>query len=307
MDSFERNEMERDRRRLVIMGLVIAVLILVVIVGSIIVITTGGGDNSNDGTASTDGDDFSLNNQLYFEDLYRGKILIPKYDAPINEYDPAKFSSLNGMVTYDAADVVTGVDVSSFQKQIDWSLVKSSGIEFAMIRLGYRGYTEGGISPDDTFESNIRGALDNGIKVGVYFFSQAISEEEAIEEAEYVLEKIKDYDITYPVAFDWEYQANVSNARTTGIAGERVTSFARAFCDKVKESGYTPMIYTNKTDAYGTFDLGALKDIDMWYAEYQPKPSFYYHFDMWQYTAEGKISGFADDVSVDINICFKRY
>lgn len=299
--------MERDRKRLIIMGLVIAALILCVAVVSIIVIATQSGGGGDGDVESSGNNDFSLNNQIYFEDLYRGKILIPKFDAPINEYDPMKFSSLNNMITYDSPDVAIGVDVSLYQEHIDWAQVKSSGVDFAMIRVGYRGYTEGGIFTDDTFEYNIQEALNNGIQVGIYFFSSAVSEAEAIEEAEYVLEKIKDYDITYPVAFDWEYQPIEENPRTALITGEQVTDFTRVFCDKIREKGYTPMFYTNKTDAYDTFDLGELKGIDMWYAEYQQKPSFYYHFDMWQYTNKGSISGFQSDVDVDVNICFKRY
>lgn len=305
MDNFEREEMERDRRRLVIMGLVIVALVLVVVIGSIIVIVSSGGDKENDKLTSEGDSGFSLGNQMFHEDIYRGKILIPKYDAPANEYDINKFNNINGMISYDDPNAVIGIDVSNHQGAINWEQVKASGVDFVMLRAGYRGFTEGKLNTDDTFVYNIENAIANGLKVGVYFFSSAITEDEAREEAKYIINLIKDYDITYPVAFDWEYQNVDANARTSTCTGEDVSNFTRAFCDVVKAEGYKPMYYTNKTMGYDTFDLGALKDIDMWYAEYQPKPSFYYHFDMWQYTDSGTISGVP--TSVDVNICFKKY
>lgn len=305
MDNMEREEMQREKRRLVVMGIIIAVLILAVIVGSIIMIAVNSGNDSGGKTVSDEDDGFSLNNQMFYDDIYSGKRLIPKFNAPTNDYDMEKYTSVNGIINYDSPDATLGIDVSSFQGQIDWAQVKASGIEFAMIRVGNRGYTEGGVFLDERFDENIQGALDNGIKVGAYFFSSAISESEAKEEADFVAKHLKDYDITYPVVFDWEYQARSESARTHSSTGEDVSQYAKAFCDEIKKKGYIPMFYTNKTMGYDTFDLELLKEYDMWYAEYQPKPSFYYHFDMWQFTDSGTISGVPE--SVDINICFKKY
>lgn len=140
-----------------------------------------------------------------------------------NSYDPAGFYEEGGFKRYKSADTIAsvGVDVSSHQQDIDWELVAANGVEFAMIRVGYRGYTEGEIQPDDYFTQNIEGALAAGLDVGVYFFSQALDEKEAIDEANFVLEKIKDYPLSYPVIFDWEdIQAD---ARTDGMNSVQLT------------------------------------------------------------------------------------
>ena len=143
--------------------------------------------------------------------------------VPENSYDPAGFYEEGGFKHYKSEDTLAsvGVDVSSHQQEIDWELVAANGVEFAMIRVGYRGYTEGEIQPDDYFVQNIEGARAAGLDVGVYFFSQALDEQEAIDEANYVLEQIKDYPLSYPVIFDWEdIQAD---ARTDGMDSVQLT------------------------------------------------------------------------------------
>ena len=163
-----------------------------------------------------------------------------------NSYDPAGFYEEGGFKRYKSADTIAsvGVDVSSHQQDIDWELVAANGVEFAMIRVGYRGYTEGEIQPDDYFTQNIEGALAAGLDVGVYFFSQALDEKEAIDEANFVLESIKDYPLSYPVIFDWEdIQAD---ARTDGMDSVQLTKNAIAFCGAVEKAGYRAGVYFNQ-------------------------------------------------------------
>ena len=155
--------------------------------------------------------------------------------VPENSYDPAGFYEEGGFKRYKSEDTLAsvGVDVSSHQQEIDWELVAANGVEFAMIRVGYRGYTEGEIQPDDYFVQNIEGARAAGLDVGVYFFSQALDEQEAIDEANYVLEQIKPYSLSYPVIFDWEDIE--ADARTDGMDSVQLTKNAIAFCDTIKQ------------------------------------------------------------------------
>lgn len=197
-----------------------------------------------------------------------------------------------------------GVDVSSHQKDIDWAKVKAAGVDFAIIRVGFRGYGSGALVLDDYFEKNMQGALNAGIKVGVYFFSQAINEQEAEEEAELVLEQIKNYKITYPVVYDAEDISN-DTARTDGLPGAQITSNCIAFCEKIKAGGYTPMIYANKRWFLTRLDLTRLTDYDLWHAAYVDAPDTPYLFTMWQYTSTGKVDGI--DGNVDLNISFVDY
>lgn len=197
-----------------------------------------------------------------------------------------------------------GIDVSEHQLEIDWKAVSLTGLDFAMIRVGYRGYTYGDIYEDEYFQANIQGATENGIKVGLYFFSQATTEEEAREEANYVLEAIGDYRIDYPIVYDWEYMSG-DNSRTADVGYEQVTACARAFCQVIREAGYYPMIYFSQSAALLHFDLMELEEFDFWLADYSDAPWFVYDYQMWQYTASGQLDGIT--TQVDKNYCFKTY
>lgn len=238
---------------------------------------------------------------------YKGRQLPAFLQVPINTYDLSAFSWQNGRVVYNRPEVrpMVGIDVSYYQKDIDWKQVKDSGVEFAMIRVGYRGYgSTGTILPDSCFEQNIRGALDAGLKVGVYFFSQAVSVWEAEEEAAFVLDAIRGYDVSFPVVFDWE-RINSASARTDSITSQQLTLCAGAFCEKIAHAGYTPAIYFNLDLAYLDYDLDKLADYPFWLAEYRTVPSFFYHFDMWQYSAKGTVPGIRGEV--DLNLSFVDY
>lgn len=241
-------------------------------------------------------------------DLYEGERYVPKFDYPLNEYDTEGFAEQNGFIQYPGA--VLGVDVSEHQGDIDWQAVRGAGVEFAILRVGYRGMTEGGLNVDATFEQNYQGAVDAGLQVGVYFFSQAVSEEEAREEANFVLQTLNGRGLAYPVVFDWETpipseELPAEDLRAYDISGEEVTRFALAFCQQIEKNGYTACVYTNKTMAYNTFNLEELKGYALWYAEYQPAPSLYYGFRLWQYSASGTVPGISG--SVDLNLCFEPY
>ena len=228
----------------------------------------------------------------------------PDNALPDNQYKSDGFSERNGLKFYDAEGVVgvPGIDVSSYQKTINWELVKDSGVEFAMIRVGYRGYGSGKLDLDDCFLSHMQGALDAGLDVGVYFFSQALTPEEAVEEAEYVLTWIEGYEITYPVVFDWE-EVDVP-ARTDDMNMVMLTSCAEAFCRTIEDAGYDSAVYFNQAYGYQQFNLVSLRDYQFWLAEYAETPSFVYDFEMWQYTNEGAVPGI--DGPVDLNIYFKK-
>lgn len=196
-----------------------------------------------------------------------------------------------------------GIDVSQFQGDVDWGKVASDGIDFVMLRIGFRGYGPSGlIYPDDNFETNYINAKNAGLKVGVYFFSQSISTKEAEQEAAFVIENIKDKVIDYPVAYDWEHVEDAS-ARTTEISSEDVTSFAEAFSKYISHKGYDSVIYFNCSDGYSLLNLDRLSDYNFWLAEYDDKPSFYYNYSMWQYSDKGTVNGISGHV--DMNVCLK--
>lgn len=199
----------------------------------------------------------------------------------------------------------TGIDVSEFQGEtIDWKQVKESGIEFVIVRLGYRAYGEtGALVLDAMFDRNVQEALDAGLDVGVYFFSQAVSEEEAQEEAAFVLEHIRDYRIDGPVVFDTE-EIKYDTARTDGNTKEQFTTFCKVFCDAVKQEGYQAMIYANMKWMAFTLDMEELAGYDFWYADYYEEPQCPYDYKMWQYTETGEVPGI--HTSVDINLWFQE-
>lgn len=207
---------------------------------------------------------------------------------------------------YDNGELIShkGIDVSRYQEEIDWTKVAGNGVEYAFIRLGIRGYTEGEIKEDDTFEYNINGALDNGIEAGVYFFTQAISVEEAEEEAQFVLDAIEPYDVTYPVVLDVE-AVNQDNARTKDLTKEERTEYCIAFCEKIRQAGYTPMIYGNLKSFLLLLDMEKLENYEKWFAYYDDQLYFPYNVRVWQYTDTGSIEGIGTDV--DINISFGNF
>lgn len=240
------------------------------------------------------------NNQYYF---------IPILDTvEHNNYEQENFvHTVDDLIEYyEDGKCVShkGIDVSKYQEKIDWEKVAQDEVEYAFIRLGIRGYTEGEIVEDDTFSYNIKGALENGIEAGVYFFTQATSVEEAQEEADFVLDALEPYDITYPVVLDVEAVSN-KNARAGELSKEERTEYCITFCEAIKQAGYTPMIYGNLKTFMLMLDYEQLEEYDKWFAHYDTEAYFPYEFKIWQYTDTGTVAGIKGDV--DINISFKDY
>lgn len=198
-----------------------------------------------------------------------------------------------------------GIDVSSYQGDIDWQLVKEDNVEFAFLRIGYRGYgEEGKLCPDENFDYNYSEARNAGIDLGVYFFSQAATVDEAIEEAEYVLSLLEGRELEYPVVFDWETIQTGDPEdipRTEDVMPKTLTLSAIAFCETIEDAGYDAMIYTNKKLATIKYDLRMLQDYPVWLAYYDTNLNYCYDFDVWQY-GTAKVDGIEGEVDVNISI-----
>lgn len=227
-------------------------------------------------------------------------------NVPVSTYDPSKFQKIGDRMTYNDSSVTTslGVDVSYHQGTIDWEKVADDGIDFAMIRAGGRYYGSGVVFEDSQFRKNLQGAMDAGLETGVYFFSQAVTVEEAREEAQFLLDMLKDFDFNGPVVFDWE-NIDYDTARTDGVGSAMVTAMANAFCQEVESAGYQPMIYFNRYIAYLIYELGGVADYPFWIAEYGETPEFYYDYQIWQYTDSGKVDGISGPVDMNIRLTRK--
>lgn len=222
-------------------------------------------------------------------------------DVPVFAYDPNSFSLENGRMTCadPAVRLVHGIDVSSHQGLIDWNKVAGDGVEFAILRAAYRGYTAGSLNKDSTFDYNAQQAAQNGLQVGAYIFSQAITVEEALQEAEFLLEILAGKPIDGPVVFDWEV-IGTKDARTYGLDTQTLCAAANAFCQRIAQAGYSPMVYFNSYAGYVKYDLSEIMEYPFWFAQYKEQPDFYYNFQMWQYTSSGKVTGIDGNVDLDV-------
>ena len=221
---------------------------------------------------------------------------------PTNPYEPVDFDTdqETGEITLVSGNSVKGIDVSEWQGQIDWEQVKASGVEFVIIRAGGRGMTEGTLYDDEYAQSYYEGAKAAGLKIGAYFFSQAVTVEEAVEEAEFLLEEVKAWDIQMPLVFDWEYMG--SDVRTAQVDSRTLTDMAKAFCDTIAEAGYQPMLYFGRSQSMEMMHLEELTDYPFWLAMYSTIMDYPYKIDMWQYTDEGTVPGISGNV--DLNLMF---
>lgn len=258
-------------------------------------------------TEEKDGKEFFVFQDVE-ENSYRAELL---ENVPRNTYDFSKLHTdeQTGFKTYeDEENGVTsriGIDVSEFQgEDIDWKQVRESGIEFVIIRLGYRAYGETGeMVLDDMFDRNMQGALDAGLDVGVYFFSQAITPGEAVEEAEFVLEHVRGYEIDGPIVYDTE-EIKGDTARTDNNTRQEFTNYCKVFCDTIEQAGYDPMIYANMKWMAFTLDMEQLADYDFWYADYHDVPQCPYEYEIWQYSETGAVPGI--NANVDLNVWFQK-
>lgn len=277
---------------------------------------TGGNESSasqNSGSSQpetvpevTDAPVQATGGKVHIQDSLLGDIWITELEGVArNKLDKNGFSSNDDYITYTengGKAALSGIDVSYNCGEIDWKKVKECGIDFVMVRLGGRGYgDEGGLYSDDKALEYIKGAQAEGIKVGGYFFSQAINNDEAAEEADYAVKILDGIKLDFPLAYDWELIKD-DTARTDSVSSAQTTECARVFCEEVKKQGYTPMIYSPSRELYFKYDLAQLKDFDIWYCEYADFPTFYYQFSMWQYSSHGKIDGIESEV--DLDLCF---
>ena len=228
-------------------------------------------------------------------------------DAERNTYDFKSALSMDEeKLEYRQGTVSTrrGVDVSKYQGSIDWNKVKAAGYDFAMIRVGARGYGSGNLVIDDNFVSYMMGARSAGLDTGVYFFSQAITEEEVVEEANFTVGALMNYGVTYPIAIDVEWIED-DKARTDSLTAMERTELAVKFCDTVKAFGYTPMIYASRDMLIAGMHPDLFEGYEVWLSDdYEPEDGtdYPYPFTMWQYTKKGRVDGISGDV--DINLRF---
>lgn len=194
---------------------------------------------------------------------------------------------------------VMGIDISKHNGTVDWNAVKNAGVEFVILRCGYRGSASGVLVEDEKFRTNIKGAMAAGLKVGIYFFSQAVNEMEAVEEASLTLSLIKGHKISYPVYIDVE----AANGRADGLSAAERTKVVKAFCETVRDSGYTAGVYSNKNWFAEKMDTGAFGNYRIWLAQYTESPTYTGRYEMWQYSSRGTIPGIKGDV--DLNICYQ--
>lgn len=225
-------------------------------------------------------------------------IPVPTETIPPNLYSPEDFVLEDGFLSCVAGETVLGIDVSRYQGDIDWKKVKAAGVEFVMVRLGNRGIAEGTLHEDPLARQNLQGAKAAGLKVGAYFYSQALNVAEAKEEATLALEILDGFLLDMPLAFDWEQES-----RTQDVDARTLTDCTKAFCDVVSKAGYQPMIYFNSFQAKELLHLRELKEIPWWLAMYDITMEFPYRMDMWQYSCTGTVPGIKG--SVDLNLLFQ--
>ena len=212
----------------------------------------------------------------------------------------------NGVLNYIGSDPrvsgALGIDVSRFQGKINWKKVAAEGVKFAFIRVGSRGSSEGKMLEDSQFVTNIEGAQENGISVGVYFYTQAINEEEAVEEAEYCIDCLRPYEIDLPVVYDFE-PSDSGDSRISDLSSDQCTRNVLAFCSRIEQAGYQPMLYGGIRGFIMMLDLEQLEHIKKWYAFYDSTPYLPYEYSYWQYSDKGHIDGI--EGSVDLDICIE--
>ncbi|MBP3476387.1 MAG: glycoside hydrolase family 25 protein [Lachnospiraceae bacterium] len=226
-----------------------------------------------------------------------------------NTYDFTKMEEKANLKRYMENGKKTsyvGVDVSKHTGKINFTGVKAAGVDYVMIRLGSRGYSTGQISLDENFKENIEGAIAAGLEVGVYFYSQAITQDEAIQEANFVIQNLEPYrtNVKYPVAFDMEFVSN-DKSRVEGLSREDKTTVTAAFLEGVKAAGYVPMIYGDKEWLIKEIDMTKLQSYDVWLSQEEDIPDYPYQYTMWQYSTDGVLNGI--NGSADLNICFVGY
>lgn len=240
-------------------------------------------------------DDISL--YVYTEDMIDSAIEDTEDEISTDDYDDTAHITSN----IDSSGIF-GIDVSKYQKDIDWDKVSQDGVKFAIIRCGYRGSKSGVLVEDPYFKRNIQGAKAAGIDVGVYFFTQAVNETEAVEEASMVASLCREYDIDYPVFIDTE---GAGGGRADGLSKEERTKVVVAFCKTVESCGYIPGVYSSRCWYYDKLDDSKFADFVLWDAEYRSEPLYKGNYKLWQYSSKGSVSGI--ETNVDLNMCYTTF
>lgn len=219
----------------------------------------------------------------------------------IIDNDKISIDDKTGYYSYedDKYESVAGVDLSVYQGDVDFSKVKNAGFDYCMLRVGYRTYGGGVVTADANFETYVSDAIKNDLDVGVYFFTSAITTAEAKEEAEFVLDSIKPYNINYPVVLDVEEIVS-GTSRQESLSVEELTEIVKTFCETIEDAGYDVMIYSNLKGFIANVNLEELEDYDKWFANYDTTPYYPYKFTMWQYSQSGSVDGIDGDVDLDI-------
>ena len=215
------------------------------------------------------------------------------YDKFDFQYNRHNYLLLQNVTSYP------GIDVSAFQGNINWKKVKESGIDFAIIRLGYRGYESGKLVEDEYAKANLKNAKAAGLKIGAYFFSQALSIEEVDEEIEFFMNILGDFPLDMPIILDWE-QINAEGSRSLAMDARTLTDIQLYFCKTMTEMGYQPMIYFNWYQSTRLMYLHELEEYPFWLALYQDRMTYPYRVEMWQYTDKGRVPGIAGDVDINV-------
>ena len=223
-----------------------------------------------------------------------------KEDKAVNGAEEAADGTENMELQFDNGSAKLGIDVSKWNQEIDWEAVKEAGIEFAIIRCGYRGASTGALVIDPRYKENIEGAIEAGIPVGVYFFTQARDEVEAVEEASMVIRLIEEYDVDYPVFLDSE--STGGRGRADGLSRDERTLAHRAFLQTIEAAGYETGVYASRNWLNEELDMTRLSDYRVWLAEYAQAPTYDDYYHMWQYTSKGTVDGIS--TNVDLNLCY---
>ncbi len=252
--------------------------------------------------------------KILLSDNTYGQIWLPVLaDVPLSTHPLENLveTDQGRMLSFDAAgnlNALTGIDISAHNTVTDWAAIKADGIDFVMLRVGYRGYGvgTGKLEKDTKFREYYHAAKNAGLLVGAYFFSQAVTEEEAVEEAILTAQQLEGCDLDFPVAFDWELIFHDDEgARTDNVPVDVLTDCVLAYCQNLESYGYRTMVYQNKRTSLFKLDLPRLAEIPFWLAEYGDGPTYIYDYDMWQYSCTGTVAGISGDV--DLNLCFKDF
>ncbi len=224
-------------------------------------------------------------------------------DVPKNDYDlQNELINENGTLSYkdNKREAIKGVDLSKYNGSVDFTKLKESGVSFVMLRLGSRGYGTGKITLDEKFVEYAQNAQMAGIQIGAYFYSQAVNETEAVEEANYIVGAVSGFGVKYPIAIDIE-KVEGDEARTDKLTSEERTAVVKSFCDAVKGYGFKPIIYASKEMLVAGLDLEKLTDYDVWLADHNTPTDYPYRFSMWQYSKTGHIEGITGDIDLDLS------